>query len=90
MIGEVSIRIELGKIPSRRERMEAIHEGRVVAHLWWQRSEQVSNALLLLHVDVEIANHDDDAFGADIVLPRLNCPEGHVTLHDIHAIPLVE
>ena len=44
--------------------MDAVHEGRVVAHFRRQRAEQVVDALLVLHVHIEIANQDDTAISA--------------------------
>jgi hypothetical protein len=36
--------------------MDAIHERSVVPHLGWQRPEKMADALLVLHVHVEIAD----------------------------------
>lgn len=55
----------LGYVPSRQVAVDAVHEGRVVPHLGRHRSEQVPHSLLVLHVHIEIADHDDTAFGAD-------------------------
>ena len=70
--------------------MNAIHEGRVVAHLRRQRAQQMSDPLLLLDIDVEVADHDDAAVGADVLLAAAELARRHVALHDVDAVLLVE
>ena len=47
-------------------------------------------ALLLVHVDVEVADHYKTALGADVLLAAAELAKGHVALHDIHAVFLIE
>jgi hypothetical protein len=65
-------------------------EGRVVAHLLRERAQQVPDALLLLHVYLEVSHHHDPALGADALLAATELAGGHVALHDIDAVLLVE
>jgi len=53
--------------------VDAIHEGGVVAHLRRHGAQQVANPLLLLDIDVEVADHHDAAFGTDILLGAAGC-----------------
>src|SRR4051794_6203557 len=48
------------------------------------------DSLLVLYVDVEVANHHDAAIRANAFLPAAELPRLHVALHDVHAIFLVE
>src|ERR1035441_5053956 len=50
----------------------------------------MTNPLLVLNVHVETAHHHYSAIGADALLPAAELTGFHVTLHDIHAILLVE
>src|ERR1039458_4955805 len=50
----------------------------------------MTNPLLVLNVHVEIAPHHKAATGADTLLPAAELTGFHVTLHDVHAILLVE
>jgi hypothetical protein len=70
--------------------VDAVHEGGVVAHLRRQRPEQVPNALLVLHVHVEVADQHDGAVGADALLATAELAGLHVALHDVDAVLLVE
>jgi hypothetical protein len=70
--------------------MDAVHEGRVVPHLGRQRAEEVADALLVLHVDVEVADQHDGAVGADALLAAGELAALHVALHDVDAVLLVE
>ena len=70
--------------------MDAVHERRVVAHLRRQRAEQMTDPLLVLDIDVEVADHDDAAVGADALRPRLELAGLHVALHDVDAVLLIE
>ena len=70
--------------------MDAIHECRVVAHLWRQWAQQVSDALLVLHFDIEVADHHDATFGADAFLSARELTGLHVTLEDVYAVFLIE
>ncbi len=81
---------DLGHVPAGQVGMDAVHEGRVVAHLRRHRAEQMADALLVLDVDLEIAHHDDAAVGADALLAPAELARLHVALHDIDAILLVE
>jgi len=90
MIGQVFVRIQLGEIPARRIGMQPVHEGGVVAHLFGQGRQQVADALLLLDIDVKIADHDHAAGGADALLAAGKFARGHVALHDIYALLGIE
>ncbi|EXI72922.1 MAG: hypothetical protein AW07_03058 [Candidatus Accumulibacter sp. SK-11] len=83
-------RLELRNVPARQVAMDAVHERRVVAHLRRQRLKQVAHALLMLHIDLEIADHDDRTVGADALLAARELAGLHVPLHDVHAVLLVE
>ena len=50
----------------------------------------MADPLLLLDIDVEVADHDDAAFGADVLLAAAELTRGHVALHDVDAVLLVE
>ena len=87
---EVFVGVELGEIPARRVGVDAVLEGRVVAHLTRQGAEQVADALLLLHIDVEVAHHHDPALSADALLAAAEFARGHVALEDVDAVLLIE
>ena len=70
--------------------MNAIHERRVVPHLRRQRAQQMSDPLLLLDIHIEIADHDDAAVGADVLLAAAELARRHVALHDVDAVLLIE
>src|SRR5690606_14007007 len=59
------ILVDLGHIPTRQERMDAVHKGGVVTHHRRHGAKQVPNALLMFYIDVEVADHHDAAVGAD-------------------------
>ena len=67
MLGEES-GVQLGHVPAGQEAVDAVHEGGVVAHLGRQRTEQMADALLVLHIDLEIAHQDDGSIGPDALL----------------------
>lgn len=48
--------------------METVHEGGVIAHLGRQRTEQMADPLLVLDIDLEVADQHDRAVGPDAVL----------------------
>src|SRR4051812_3521417 len=48
------------------------------------------DALLLLDFNVQIANHDNTTLGTDVLFGAAELPRGHVSLHDVDAILLVE
>ena len=70
--------------------MDAVHQRRVIPHFRRHRAEQVANPLLVLHVHVEVADHDDAAVGPDALLAPAEFAGLHVALHDVHAVLLVE
>ena len=47
-------------------------------------------ALLLFHIDVEVADHHKAALGANVFLAAAKLARGHVALHDVHAVLLIE
>ena len=55
-----------------------------------QRAEQVANALLLLDVNVEVADHGHAALRADALLATRELTGLHVALQDVHAVLLIE
>ena len=76
MVGHMLGGIQLREVPSGHIGVQAVHEGRVVAHLRGQRAQQMSDPLLLLDVHVQVADHDEAAVGANVLpLPRLNWPD---------------
>ncbi len=83
-------RVELGDIPARDEGVDPVHERRVVAHLLRQWPEQVALAELVVDVDVEVADHDDAAVGADALLAAAELAGLHVALEDVDAVLAVE
>ena len=90
MIGEVLIGIELRKVPTRHVRVDAVHEGGVVAHVGRQRGQEVAHTLLSLHLDIEIAHHHDAAVGPNALLAAGELTGLHVALQDVDAVLLVE
>src|SRR5882762_10047770 len=70
--------------------MDAVHKRGVVAHFRRQRPEQMTDALLVLHIDIEIADQDDAAIGADALAPARELATLHVALHNVDAILLIE
>ncbi len=46
--------------------------------------------LLVLHVDVKVADHDDTAIGANALLAAAELGRLHVALHDVDAVFLVK
>ena len=87
---EVFVGVELGEIPARRVGVDAVLEGSVVAHLTRQGAEQVADALLLLHIDIEVAHHHDSALSADALLAAAEFARGHIALEDVDAVLLIE
>ena len=51
---------------------------------------KVANPLLLLDVHVEVADHHDATLGANVLLAATELARGHVALHDVHAVLLIE
>ena len=89
MVGD-QVLIDLGHVPTRQERVDAVHEGGVVPHFWRHRPKEVADALLVLYIDVEIAYHHDAAIGANALFASTELTGLHVALRDVHAIVLVE
>ncbi len=82
--------VDLRHVPTRQERMDAVHEGGVVPHLRRHGTKQVPYALLVFHVDIKVADQDDAAVRADALLATAELAGLHVALHDVHAVLLVE
>ena len=89
MIGQ-QIAVYLRQIPAGQVGVDAVHESSVITHLGRQRAEEMTDPLLVLHIHFEVANHDDAAIGANALLSAAELAGLHVSLHDIHAILLVE
>ena len=53
-------------------------------------TEEMSDPLLVLHVHIEVADHDDAAVGPDTLLAAAEFPRLHVPLHDVDAVLLIE
>jgi hypothetical protein len=80
MIGE-QVAVDLRDVPSGEIGVDAAHQRRVVAHLRRQRIEQMTHALLVLHVHVKIAEQGDAALGADTLAPTGELARFHEPLH---------
>jgi hypothetical protein len=89
VIGQ-QVAVDLWQIPARQVGVDAVHESGVVAHLGRQRAKQMADALLVLHVHLEVAHHHHTAVGANALLATTELAGLHVALHDVHAILLVE
>src|SRR5918996_316585 len=48
------------------------------------------DALLLLNINIEVSDHDKAPISADLVLPTAELTGGHVALHDVHTVLLIE
>jgi hypothetical protein len=88
--GEVLIKVEFMEIPAGRVGVEAGMAGSVVAHLAGQRTQQVADALLLLHTYIKDAHHHVATFSADALLAAAELAGGHFALEDLDAVLLVE
>ena len=70
--------------------MDAIHKGRVITHLTWERSKKMSDTLLVLDVDIKVPDHDNTAICTNAFLATAELARLHITLHDVYAIFLIE
>ena len=70
--------------------MDAVHERRVVAHLRWQRREQVTDPLLVGDIDIEVPDQRDRTVGPNGLTAPGELARLHVALHDVDAVLLVE
>ncbi len=70
--------------------MKSVHERRIVAHFGRERPKEVPNLLLMLDVNLKVANENDAAIGADCFLPATKFAGFHVTFHDVDAVFLIE
>src|SRR5258705_1126679 len=70
--------------------MDAIHKGGVVTHISRQRAKEMSNALLVFDIDIEVSNHHDATVSANALFPSAELSRLHVALHDIDAVFLIE
>jgi hypothetical protein len=50
----------------------------------------MAHALLLLDIHIEIADHHYPTVSPDVLLAAAELASGHVALHDIHAVLLIE
>jgi len=89
VLGE-QVGVHLGHVPAGDVGVDAVHEGGVAAHLLGQRPEEVADALLVLDVDLEVADEDEAAVAADVLLAAAELARLHVALHDLDAVLLVE
>ena len=90
VVREVLRRVQLREVPARGVAMNPIHERGVIPHLRRQWAQEMRDSLLLLDIDVEVADHDDAAFSADLILAAAELARRHVALHDVHAVLLIE
>src|SRR5580700_8413935 len=84
------IAIHFWQVPTRQVSVNAVHKSSVVTHLRRQWAEKMANPLLMLHVHVEVTNHDDTAIGTNAFLAAAEFTRFHVALHNVYAIFLVE
>src|SRR5271157_706658 len=89
MIGE-DVPANLWYVPARQVGVDAVHEGRVVAHFGRKWSEEVPDALLMLNIDVKVADQNDASIRADALAAAGELAALHVTLHDVDPVLLVE
>src|SRR4051794_3632275 len=89
MLGEGS-GAQLRDVPSGHIGVDTVHKGRIMPHFWGQRTKQMPNPLLVLHVDVKVANHDDAAISTNTLLAAAELGGLHVAFHDVDAIFLVK
>src|SRR5262245_43859308 len=82
--------VQFREIPAWSKRMQPIHESCVVAHFRWQGAEKVCDALLLLHVNVEVADHHNAALSTNVVLAAAELARSHIAFHDVYAILLIK
>ncbi len=50
----------------------------------------MADALLLLHIDIEVAHHHDPALSADALLAAVELAGDHIALEDVNAVLLFE
>src|SRR4051812_14283195 len=50
----------------------------------------MANLLLLFHIYVEIADHDDATLSANVFLSAAELTRGHIAFHNVDAVLLVE
>ena len=90
VVREVFRRVQLREVPARGVAMNPVHERGVIPHLRRQWAQEMRDALLLLNIDIEVADHDDAAVSADLILAAAELARRHVALHDVHAVLLIE
>src|SRR5262245_36099506 len=70
--------------------MDSVHERRIIAHIRRKRAEEVTDALLMLDIHLEVSHHDNPAVSADALLAPAKFPRLHIALHDVDAVLLVK
>src|SRR5690349_11267707 len=50
----------------------------------------MAHTLLLLDIDIEIADHHNPALSPDILFRAAKLARGHITLHDVDAVLLIK
>ena len=70
--------------------MNTIHKGRVIAHFGGQRPKQMTYALLVLYVNIKVADHYYTTIRPDTLLATAKLAGLHVSFHDVDAILLIE
>ena len=70
--------------------MDTIHKCSVVAHIRGERTKKVANTLLVLHIDIEVADKYNTPVGSDVLLAPTELAGLHVALEDVDAFLLIE
>ena len=89
MIGE-QVAAHLRDVPTGEIGLDAVHQRRVVTHLRRQRTEQVTNSLLVLHVNIKIPKQHDAALSPNAIATARKLARLHKPFHDVDAVFLVE
>src|ERR1035437_4240898 len=89
MIGQL-FAIYFRDIPAWDVGMNSIHKCRIVTHLWWKRSEQMTYTLLVFYVHFEVSDHDHSAKAANALFAPAELTGFHIALHDVDSVLLVK
>src|SRR5690606_29508443 len=89
LVGE-QVFAHLGDVPSWQIAMDAVHKGSIVTHLRRHWPEEMTDALLVLNVNIEISDHYNAAFGANALATTRELAGFHVPFHDIYTVLLIE
>ncbi len=89
MLGE-KIAAHLRNLPPGQIAVDAIEVGRIVVELLGKRIEQMRHLQHVLHGVVYIAFQHNGGIGVDLVASAGVAARGHVVLHDLHGISILE